>query len=57
MIKIKMLDTAKLRIMIVITIEIGCTFDFCNLLKINKKTFLWMYICKISAEKGGLKGG
>ena len=48
-----MLDTAKLRIMIVITIEIGCTFDFCNLLKINKKTFLWMYICKISVEKEG----
>ena len=48
-----MLDTAKLRIMIVITIEIGCTSDFCNLLKINKKTFLRMYICKISAEKEG----
>ena len=48
-----MFDTTKLRIMVVIAIEIGCTFDFCNPLKISKKTFLWMYICKISAEKEG----
>ena len=48
-----MFDTAKLRIIVVITIGIGCTFDFCNPLKISKKMFLPMYICKNSAEKEG----
>ena len=48
-----MFDTAKLRVIVVKTIEVGCTFDFCNSLKISKKTFLWMYICKNSAEKEG----
>ena len=48
-----MFDTAKLRIIVVITIEVGCTFDFYNSLKISNKTFLWMYICKNSAEKEG----
>ena len=48
-----MFDTAKLRIIVVITIEVECTFGFCNSLKISKKMFLWMYICKNSAEKEG----
>ena len=48
-----MFDTAKLKIIVVITIEVRCTFDFCNPLKISKKTFLWMYICKNGSEKEG----
>ena len=48
-----MFDTAKLRIVVVITIEVRCTFDFCNSLKINKKTFLLMYIYKNGSEKEG----
>ena len=48
-----MFDTAKVRDIVVKTIEVRCTFDFFNSLKISKKTFLWMYIFKNGSEKEG----
>ena len=48
-----MFDTAKLRIIVVKTIEVRCTLDFCNSLEISKKNVFWMYICKNGSEKEG----